>query len=129
MGVSFTPNAMRPLVLVADDSEDVRAMVCAILGRAGFRTVQAEDGAEAVDLTRARRPAVVLMDVAMPGMDGIAAAQTIVGDPACRGVRVVLFTAMHEVVELAAAVGLPVIGKPADRHTILRFVERALATP
>src|ERR1700753_3878237 len=61
-------------VLVADDQELVRAGFRLILEAAGFTVVgEAGDGAEALALAAAERPDVVLMDIRMPGMDGLAA--------------------------------------------------------
>jgi DNA-binding NarL/FixJ family response regulator len=66
-------------VLVADDHESVRKGVCAILGSRSDLEICAEavDGRDAIAKTTALRPQVVLMDVSMPGMDGISAAREI----------------------------------------------------
>ena len=71
----MTPRAAPPLrVLVADDQELVRAGFRLILEAAGLAVVgEAADGAEAVALAAAERPDVVLMDIRMPVMDGLAA--------------------------------------------------------
>ena len=53
---------------------------------------EAEDGREAVDLVRRTRPDVILMDVRMPRLDGIAALRMIVGDSTLAGVRVIMLT-------------------------------------
>lgn len=74
-------------VLIADDHPVVRAGLAGVLAQeTGFTVVgQASDGAEAVAMARAERPDVVLMDVRMPVMDGIAATEQIIGaDPAIR---------------------------------------------
>src|SRR5262245_23688483 len=81
-------------VVVADDQS---------LFRAGFRVLldpeddlelvgEAGDGATAVELVRTARPDVALMDVRMPGMDGIRATRAITGDPALAAVRVIILT-------------------------------------
>ena len=80
-------------VLVADDQVLVRAGLRVILDEPDIRLVaEAGTGEEAVELTRAHRPDVVLMDVRMPGLDGLAATLRIVSDPALRAVRVVVLT-------------------------------------
>ena len=53
---------------------------------------EAEDGRQAVDLVRRTRPDVILMDIRMPRLDGIAALRMIVGDPTLAGVRVIMLT-------------------------------------
>ena len=69
-------------VLVADDQELVRAGFCVILEAAGFAVAgEAADGAVAVALAASERPDVVLMDVRMPGTDGIEATRQLALDP------------------------------------------------
>lgn len=69
-------------VLIVDDQELVRAGFRLILERAGLDVVgEAEDGATAVELARQARPDVVLMDIRMPRLDGVAATRQILGGP------------------------------------------------
>ncbi|WP_435110495.1 response regulator transcription factor [Nocardiopsis synnemataformans] len=81
-------------VLLADDQALVRAGFRALLDSAPDIEVVAEaaDGGEALRLTRAERPDVVLMDIRMPGVDGLAAAGLILADPALEATRVVILT-------------------------------------
>lgn len=81
-------------VLVADDQTLVRAGFAALLDAQDDIAVigEADNGAAAVQLTRQHVPDVVLMDIRMPTLDGLAATRAIVGDPALAGVRVVVLT-------------------------------------
>jgi len=81
-------------VELADDQVLVRAGFDALLGAEGDIEVvaQAADGETAVALARAHRPDVVLMDIRMPGVDGLEATARITGDPDLRGTRVVVLT-------------------------------------
>ena len=81
-------------VLLADDQALVRAGFRVLLERADDIEVvgEAGDGDEAVALARARRPDVVLMDVRMPGCDGLAATRRIVADAGPSGAKVVVLT-------------------------------------
>ncbi|GAB3749980.1 response regulator transcription factor [Nocardiopsis nanhaiensis] len=81
-------------VLLADDQALVRAGFRALLDSAPDIEVVAEasDGGEAVRLARAERPDVVLMDVRMPGVDGLAATERILAEPALDRTRIVILT-------------------------------------
>ncbi|MFC0447268.1 response regulator transcription factor [Rhodococcus jostii] len=81
-------------VLVADDQALVRAGFAALLDAQPDITVagQAENGEQAVSLTRSLVPDVVLMDIRMPVLDGLEATRRIAADPALSGVRVVVLT-------------------------------------
>src|SRR5437762_11038337 len=65
----------KPLILIADDEEDVRDLVGANLHRAGFRTEEAVDGLEAVSKTILLKPDAIILDVMMPGRDGFRVCQ------------------------------------------------------
>jgi two-component system response regulator MprA len=59
-----------PLVVIADDDADIRALVSTRLQQAGYRTIEAADGLEALKSVIANRPDLLVLDVCMPGLDG-----------------------------------------------------------
>ncbi|HEY3087479.1 MAG TPA: response regulator transcription factor [Jatrophihabitantaceae bacterium] len=81
-------------MVLADDQALVRAGFAALLDAQDDMQVEGEaaDGAEAVRLVREQLPDVVLMDIRMPGTDGLAATRAIASDPALAGVRVIVLT-------------------------------------
>lgn len=110
-------------VLVADDQELIRAGLVALLRAApGFEVVgEASDGHEAVRLAAATRPDVILMDIRMPGMDGIAATKRILADNTEPRIPQVLILTTFDVDEYiyqalrAGASGFLLKQTPADR--------------
>jgi DNA-binding response OmpR family regulator len=86
-------DAPGPLVLVADDDEDILLLVTARLRRDGFEILQARDGEAALAAVRERRPLVAVLDVGMPGLDGLEVVQAIRADPELSGTRLLLLTA------------------------------------
>ncbi|MFE2914166.1 response regulator [Kitasatospora indigofera] len=94
-----------PRVLIADDQELVRTGFRLILTARGIDVVgEAADGAEAVAAARTLRPDVVLMDIRMPGMDGLEAARRVLAqDPDCRVIMLTTFDLDHYVYAALAA--------------------------
>ncbi len=82
-----------PLVLVADDDEDIVALVRLRLERAGLAVVVARDGESALAAARERRPRVAVLDVSMPGLDGLEVVRRLRADKATRGTGLILLTA------------------------------------
>ena len=82
-----------PLVLVADDDEDILLLVTTRLRRDGFDIISARSGDEALVLVRERRPALAVLDIGMPGLDGVQVLEQIRADDDLRAMLVVLLTA------------------------------------
>jgi CheY-like chemotaxis protein/two-component sensor histidine kinase len=84
------------LVLVADDDPDVRRLLAYILRQRGYQVVTAADGAEAVALAQRERPDLAVLDVRMPGTDGLAALAALRAGPTTRDIPVIMLTASPE---------------------------------
>jgi two-component system, cell cycle response regulator DivK len=85
---------MPPTILLADDHEDNRIALITILERRGYRVLGAGDGAEAVEVALKHVPDLVLMDLAMPVLNGVEAMKRIKADERTAAVLVVALTAM-----------------------------------
>lgn len=117
-------------VLVVDDATIMRLRCSRLLTEAGYEVVEAQNGEEAVNLYMKERPALVLMDITMPVMDGIAATQTICqGDPKA---RVVMLSAAGQqwMVKAALEAGArDFIVKPFEAEQVLNAVRRYTSAP
>jgi CheY-like chemotaxis protein len=85
--------AALPTVLVADDDERVRDLLALMLTRAGFWVLEAEDGAEALDLAACARSCLAVLNLQMPNLDGIAVCRALKADPATAGMPIVILSA------------------------------------
>jgi DNA-binding response OmpR family regulator len=81
------------VVLVADDDDDILLLVTTRLRRDGFTVLQARDGDEALDVALERRPAIAVLDIGMPGLDGLDVVRAIRADDTTKEMRVILLTA------------------------------------
>jgi DNA-binding response OmpR family regulator len=115
-----------PPILIADDDADVRRLIAGLLGRAGHPVLEAADGREALKLLYARHPALVVLDVTMPALDGWQVLERI---REVSGVPVLMLTARGE--ELNRVRGLRAgaddyVPKPFGRQELLARVEALL---
>ena len=83
-----------PLVLIVDDNEQNAKLARDVLRAAGFRTIEAESGAEALRRASIDRPDVILLDIRLPDMDGADVARRLKGDPRTAHIPVVAMTAL-----------------------------------
>jgi two-component system, OmpR family, response regulator MtrA len=90
-----------PLVLVADDDEDILMLVRVTLTGAGYEVVVARNGVAALALLRERRPAAAVLDIAMPELDGLEVLAQLRADPATADLPVVLLSARAQESDVA----------------------------
>jgi two-component system, cell cycle response regulator DivK len=83
----------RPDVLIVEDNPRNLKLARDILNHAGYRTLEAETAEDGLALARAERPRLVLMDVQLPGIDGVEALRRLRADAATADIRVVAVTA------------------------------------
>jgi two-component system chemotaxis response regulator CheY len=116
-----------PKVLIVDDAEFTRGRMIKALGNAGYSVVEAGNGVEAVSRYCSERPDVVLLDITMPEMDGLAALREIrLFDPEA---RVIMLTRMGQeiiVLEALEAGAIDYLVKPCETDRILATLVKVL---
>ena len=90
----------RKKIMLVDDSSTALLMEKAILAKRNFVLVTARDGEEAVAMSRAERPDVILMDVMMPKMNGFEACRRIRDDPQTKDIPIIMVTTRGEMENL-----------------------------
>jgi DNA-binding response OmpR family regulator len=88
---------MKPRILVADDDDGLRQLVRLILSREGFEVFEAANGEQALALAAVVDPAVILLDVMMPGLDGYDVCRRLKNDRRTGSVPVVFVSAAEDV--------------------------------
>ena len=116
-----------PVVLVCDDDAGVRALVREFLRRAGYRVLIGHSGEETLELARDRQPAVVLLDLNLPGMNGREVLDALRRGEETRAIPVVVLTGAGEDAELDQSEIIGWVEKPIDREGLLRTVEWAVS--
>jgi DNA-binding response OmpR family regulator len=119
-----------PLVLCADDDEDILSLVSLRLQRAGFEVATAADGAEAVEIARARRPALAVLDVMMPKRTGYEVLAELRGDAALSGIKVILLSARVQEGDVARGMDAGAdayLAKPFKAQDLVAAVQELLS--
>ena len=115
-----------PSVLIVDDDPSIRKLVATTLEDvAGFELVEAADGNEALELAAAQAPAIVLLDIDMPGIDGLEACRRLRAEPGTADATVVMLTAAagEEAERAAEEAGADLfLTKPFSPLELLRLV-------
>ena len=119
----------RPTILCIDDDRIVLGACTSALETHGYRVVMATQGQAGIAIAEKEHPALILVDVLMPGMDGFEVCRQLRADPAFRHTPIVIMTAMSEPsleakgTEAGATLS---IRKPFDSAQVVRTVEQCL---
>jgi two-component system cell cycle response regulator DivK len=120
------------LILIIEDNEKNRRLVRDVLQFKGYQTIETETGEEGVELARSRQPALVLMDIQLPGIDGITALRQLRDDPITRAIRVMAVTASAMTQDRQKILSAGFDGyqsKPINVKAFLEAVQELLARP
>ena len=119
-----------PCLLIAEDNAEINALLAEAFREAGCEVLQAFDGVQAVDLARARHPAVIVLDLDLPRLYGHLILRSLKRDPFTAHIGVVVLTGRPELLgpeDAAAAVA--VLHKPVGLDEIVGAVRAALRAP
>jgi two-component system phosphate regulon response regulator PhoB len=123
----------RGLVLIVDDEKDLRTLLDFNLRNAGWRTAQAESGAEAVARARSLKPSVLILDLNLPDVSGVDVCRILRQDDATRDLPILMLTARgaeHDRIEGLEAGADDYLGKPFSvRELVLRVEAVARRRP
>jgi CheY-like chemotaxis protein len=119
-------DATAPVLLIVDDYEDALDLLDITLSLAGYRTIRATNGVEAVEMARAHRPSAIIMDIFLPQLDGAGAARAVRSTPGLEGVPIIGYTARCGTLEDEGAVFNRVLRKPCSPDVLLGAISEVL---
>ena len=122
----------KPLVLVVEDYQDAREMYSAYLQFSGYRVAEATNGVEAIEQAQELMPDIILMDLALPKMDGWEATRRLKSDDRTRNIPIVALTghALAGHAEVAREAGCDAfVTKPCLPDALVAEIKRMLSTP
>jgi DNA-binding response OmpR family regulator len=117
-------------IIIAEDSSTVRRLVAARLAADGYQVLEAEDGEQAVALTRGERPDLLVLDKVMPKLDGFEVIRILREDPQTHSVPIVMLTERTNEEDVLDGLQLGVdeyMPKPFSPHELSARVRRVLA--
>jgi CheY-like chemotaxis protein len=118
------------LILIIEDNEKNRRLARDVLGAKGYKTIESETAEEGLKLVAEKSPALILMDIQLPGMDGITAMKQLKADPNTKGIPIIAITASAMTNNRQAMLVEGFDGyqtKPISLKDFLGEVERVLA--
>ncbi|HEX8144969.1 MAG TPA: response regulator [Pyrinomonadaceae bacterium] len=125
-------NGGLPTIMVVEDFEDNRFMMRRLLEMSGYHVLEAVNGQEAVEIARRERPSLILMDLSLPLLDGLAATRRIRQEASLRDVPIVAVSA-HDTADFhadALAAGCnDYVTKPIDFDQLEALLEKLLPKP
>jgi twitching motility two-component system response regulator PilH len=123
---SASPERHAGTVLVVDDSRTIVHALQMLLVRAGYSTMPAYDGVQAVELARRHMPDIILMDIVMPNMNGFEATRNLKADARTRPIPIIIISATDQVSDRMWGTRLGArafLSKPINKTELLAKIE------
>jgi len=117
-------------ILTIDDQADIRRLIRMTLEFDGYDVIEASNGQEGIRLAMEKKPDLILLDVMMPGMDGMDVSQTIKSDPLLRMIPIVMLTGLQRNPDIEARLGRGAnlyLTKPFGPIELLDIIKQLLA--
>jgi CheY-like chemotaxis protein len=117
-------------IVVADDEEDIVRLVAFVLRRRGYTVLEARTGEEALDLIRRERPDLAVLDLRMPGMDGLQVMRALAADETVEPLPLIMLSASAQQAEIEAGLSAGVaayVAKPFTPQHLAGVVADVLA--
>lgn len=116
-------------VLIVDDDDGIRSSLARVLRMKGYEVAMAGSGESAVQVAESFRPAIAIVDIRMPGMDGVDTFVAIRDQlPTVRGIFMTAYSSSSRTADAIDAGGLSVLSKPLDINHVIELAERAIAS-
>ncbi|MBP7051203.1 MAG: response regulator [Phycisphaerae bacterium] len=119
----------KAVILVVDDEEDIRELVELNLDREGYRVLTCETGEQALAVARAQTPDLIVLDLMLPGIDGLEVCKRLKANPTLQQIPVVMLTAKGEESDIVAGLELGAddyVTKPFSGKVLVARVRRLL---
>src|SRR5688500_2877657 len=120
------------LILIIEDNEKNRKLCRDVLQEKGYKTIESETAEEGLTLARSQAPALILMDIQLPGMDGITAMKQLKADPGTQSIPIIAITASamtHNRTTMLVEGFDGYQTKPISLKDFLGEIDRVLAMP
>ena len=121
---------MSSRIVVADDEEDIVRLVAFVLRRRGYTVLEARSGEEALDLIRRERPDLAVLDLRMPGLDGLQVMRALAADETVEPLPLIMLSASAQQAEIEAGLSAGVaayVAKPFTPQHLAGVVADVLA--
>lgn len=115
-------------VLIVDDDAVTRRLLSEVLLQNGYEVITAKDGIDAINVVRQENPALVVLDIMMPHVNGYDVCRTMRNDPGCKGIPVIFLTSRDQELDgaLMQLMGIDYLHKTCKPVDLLAKIEKLL---